>query len=291
MSYPNQNIKKYASKIVKDNFDKDFDFYGVSSFGTINKNYSFVLKKDKIPKFFLKIHGKGKPLKEKIATNFYNFNNIINTPKIYSIGEDYTITHFIEGLKEPGFLDHVLNFAKFHKNLMEANHKELPKQLFSNFSRENSLNLIRENKNPINKIINYSDFESIISELPDPDDYQFEKYLIHGDPHRQNILNKSDKSFFLDLEHTLYTRPTVDLARFVFNYPPKEFKNILAIYEDTLESLPNKISLEEWVGVTFSDILVEGALSVVVCNMENKKELAKKWESSFKDYFEFIYNK
>jgi len=290
MYKPKKTAKEDASQIIRENFGKDSKFHEIVSVGTLSKNYSFVIKESGESKYFLKLHGKGKPLKEKRAIDFYSLNKIVNTPDIFSIGEDYTITFFESNLEEANFQNHVLNLARFHNELIKTDHKQISVDpLFSSISREQSFKLINSNKNFLENFISYDKFHSLFSNLPDPETFNFESCLIHGDPHRQNLLIKENESFFLDLEHTFYARPTLDLARLIFGYPTSELENILALYTSVFERLPGHVSLKELVGIMLSDILFVGASTVIICHLKKSpKKLTQRWIDSFKNYLIFL---
>lgn len=192
----NRGKREYASRIIKSEFGDRYSAFNVEQTGTETKNHSFIVSEQETPKYFLKIHGKGKPLKEKIATDFYSSNNVVETPNIWSIGEDYTVTSYEKSLERLDFFEHVESLASFHRRLMDVSHENLDKDLFSHFSDKEFQKLIRHNKEVLENTIDFCDFYSIYSDLnASADPKTLRPILIHGDPHRGNLLKKRRRIF------------------------------------------------------------------------------------------------
>lgn len=284
--------QEYALEIIRKEFDKALEIYEVISMGTTTKNYSFIVKEFGEPKYFLKLHAEGKPLREKKSTEFYTSNEIVETQKIYSIGKDYTLTFFEKNLEEPTFPAHVLNLADFHYNLINTDHGEIASDdIFNMISRKDFFNFVSSKEELLENAVSSKKFYSLLLNLPSSEDLGMESILIHGDPHRQNLLTKKGNSFFLDLEHTRYSIPTVDLARVAYNYPPSELENILALYTSFFDSLPGGLSKKDFIAGTISDILLDGASSIVTCQFKKlRPELTKNWINKFRNYFDYLSN-
>jgi thiamine kinase-like enzyme len=284
--------ESYAQEIIKSELQTNYQIIKISSFGTRTKNYLFEVKENNITKYILKLHGAGKPRKEKNAGEFYKAHCIVQTPEILSIGNDYTLTHFEKELEGLSFTDHILSLAEFHKKLADVNHEGISRnELFRVMSRGKKIKTLGYYKESLEGIVSYNQLLDILSDLPNPEGLGIKPCLIHGDPHNKNLLRKNGENFFLDLEHTIYERQTVDLARCLYSYPPSEFSNILALYLNHYGKLPEDLSRRDFLSILLSDMLLEGAITVISCKKKStNNKVTERWINGFSNYFDYIKN-
>ncbi len=209
---------------------------------------------------------------------FYKFlKNSCKIPKIYSEGEDFIITEFIESCK-PNLIQAVRDWAKIHSNFLE------------NEILENPLMFKHKSRNLSDYILNYQKMfgksaEKIKDFLSSKEREKNYSTLIHGDLFGRNILTKNGENYYIDFEFSGSGHPVKDLSLLLLNNPNMK-EEIIKIYRKNISFDYEKIEEDikkELLNKGTQLILGLGNLKM---SLEGKKKIHKKFLGVMENYLE-----
>jgi len=172
---------------------------------------------------------------------FYELlRGVCKIPKVYSTGEDYIVTEYIES-SNPDLNGAIEDWAKVHSIFLGSEilkDPDIPRHKLRNLS-----NYVLNHKGLFGEIS-----DKLSKRLSNKERAMNYSTIIHGDLFGRNILSRDGENYYIDFEFSGIGHPTRDLSLLLLNHPDLERgliksyrKNISFDYEGIEEDLANEL--------------------------------------------------
>lgn len=172
-------------------------------------------------------------LKEELAYRFVDEFNLLRTPKLLEVGDNYIVIEYLEG-QNANIDEAIREIASFHYKSAKDN---IPKDAFeiTDVSKERLIKIIEGIEDPIRERQLLDDVFCFIDNCYKNSDFQC---LVHGDLLVRHSIKHENELFFIDLELMAQANPFYDISLLFLESKDKNglFNKLLKSYHECIET-------------------------------------------------------